>query len=221
MKKLTNIVGAIMILIAAVIIWGHATNPNPAPDLSLIKPADVKVSPDTGPYQFAPKNPYLADSINPLPHGDPAQQDTTAVAGPWGKQEHSGEDEITYRFLGPGHFEAYNSAKYADGRSVLWTTGVNGIFKLDEETYEVLAHLPSEAAGEYTQDWAEEITADLDEYNGTWALGNAVKVVLPLMDLSGIYCVIGSNGWFYTASKDGLVPAYGDAVEGRPDSGLS
>ncbi|MGC6472071.1 MAG: hypothetical protein ACON4W_04245 [Parvibaculales bacterium] len=220
MKKFTNIVGAIMILIAAVIIWGHATNPNPAPDLSLIKPADVKVSPDTGPYQFAPKNPYLADSINPLPHGDPAQQDTTAVAGPLGQTRTLGEDEITYRFLGPGHFGAYNSAKYADGRSVLWTTGVNGIFKLDEETYEVLAHLPSEAAGEYTQDWAEEITADLDEYNGTWALGNAVKVVLPLMDLSGIYCVIGSNGWFYTASKDGLISAYGDAVAGDPDSAI-
>ena len=29
-----------------------------------------------------PKNPELADGVNPLPHGDPSQQDATAREGP-------------------------------------------------------------------------------------------------------------------------------------------
>lgn len=31
-----------------------------------------------------PKNPFLADSIYAIPHGDSAQQDSTSVAGPEG-----------------------------------------------------------------------------------------------------------------------------------------
>ncbi len=224
MKKLIKVIAIVLVcvlfLILFFILWQKVTDSNRAPDLSLMPAAALRQSPDTGAYAFAPKNVYLADAINPLPHGDPAQQDTTSVAGPLDKTRVLDEDEIVYQFLGPGHFGAYTSSKYADGRSVLWTSGVNGIFKLDEESYEILAHLPSEHASKYTQAWAEDITRTLNKDNGAWAIGTAFKVILPLRDLSGIYCVIASNGWFYMASKEGLISAYGDAVEGVADSGI-
>ncbi|MEC8476113.1 MAG: hypothetical protein VXY72_02050 [Pseudomonadota bacterium] len=145
--------------------------------------------------RLAPKNPELADGVNPLPHGDPSQQDATAIKGPIDISRRLEPEEIVYKFLGPGPLGAYTSGIYPDGRRVIWVNGVNGLYKLDSETYEILAHLPSDKSYKYNQAWAEKITASLDKNNSIWNLPTAMKAVGTLMDLSGVYCVVGKNGW--------------------------
>jgi len=78
-----------------------------------------------------------------------------------------------------------------------------------EESYEVMDHLPSPEAEEYTKLWADEITASLNEDNSIWNLWTSVKAIMPLASLSGIYAVVADNGWFYIAKKDGSIEAYG------------
>ena len=169
---------------------------------------------------LAPKNPELADGVNPLPHGDPAQQDATAIKGPIDISRRLEPGEIVYKFLGPGPLGAYTSGIYPDGRRVIWVNGVSGLYKLDSETYEILAHLPSDKSDKYNQAWAEKITASLDKNNSIWNLPTAMKAVGTLMDLSGIYCVVGKNGWIYIANKDGSLQAYGDKFDGDADSDI-
>ena len=52
-----------------------------APDLpEALRGADVGML-------LAPKNTELADGVNALPHGDPSQQDATAINGPMDVRE--------------------------------------------------------------------------------------------------------------------------------------
>lgn len=185
---------------------------SPAPQI----PADLLAS-DVNMLP-APRNMMAADSVNPMPHGEPAQQDSTPIAGPLDISRSLREDELVYRFLGPGSFGGFVSGPYPDGRRVMWNNGVNGLFKLDNETYEILAQKPSPLAEKYSQEWAETLTDKLEKNNGVTALLNSFRAIMPLSDLSGVYCVVGANGWFYVANKDGSIRAYGDAVEGDADS---
>ena len=107
---------------------------------------------------------------------------------------------------------------YPDGRRVIWVNGVNGLYKLDSETYEILAHLPSDKSYKYNHAWAEEITASLDKNNSIWNLPTAMKAVGTLMYLSGVYCVVGKNGWIYIANKNGSLQAFGDKFDGDAGS---
>jgi hypothetical protein len=70
-----------------------------------------------------PKNPYLADSVYALGHGDSAQQDSMAIAGPTGSTRILAPEDIDYAPLGPAHFGAYISGPYPDGRRVIWSNG--------------------------------------------------------------------------------------------------
>ncbi|MEM9704725.1 MAG: hypothetical protein AAF850_01470 [Pseudomonadota bacterium] len=169
---------------------------------------------------LAPRNPYAADGVNPMPHGEPAQQDATALPGPLDVTRQLRPDELLYVFLGPGYFGAYTSGLYPDGSRILWANGVNGVYKINEETYEILAHLPSPDAEKYTQEWAENLTAKLDRNNGATAVVTAIRALMPLKSLSGVYAVVGSNGWFYLANRDGSIVAYGDEIDGDPSSGI-
>jgi hypothetical protein len=67
-----------------------------------------------------PRNPFLADSVYPLGHGDSGQQDALDVAGPSDLAEALAADEIQYEHTGPGQFGAYTSSPYPDGRRVIW-----------------------------------------------------------------------------------------------------
>ena len=91
----------------------------------------------------APRNPFAADSTQSMPHGDPAQQDATAVPGPLDESRKLREDEILYRHLGPGYIGGFTTSPYADGGRVLWTNGVNGLYKLDAEGLEIYDYIPS------------------------------------------------------------------------------
>lgn len=194
----------------------------PRPDLDLQpvpqmeNPASVNLD-----MAFASKNPFLADGVNPLPHGDTAQQDATPLPGPMGASRSLSEEDISYKFLGPGYFGIYTSGQYENGQRVLWTNGLNGIYKIDEKTYEIIDHLPTPLAETYTQEWANDILSKLDENNSSiGAIKTGIDALMPLTNLSGIYAMVGSNNWFYFANKDGSIVAYGDAVEGDPFSGI-
>ena len=220
MSKLAVLAGVVILIIGSV-VWKKVTTSYPQSDFSLLKlaaPLPDSVKPKLHKVLFSKPNPFVAQGINPMPHGEPAQQNATPIPGPLDKTRVLTDDEIRYQFLGPGHFGAYTSSLYPDGRRVFWTSGVNGVFKLDYDTYEILAHRPSEFADTYTQEWAEDLTAKLDADNGVMGLLNSVKAIMPLRDISSVYCVVGSNGWFYMANKDGSITAYGDAIEGDAGS---
>lgn len=165
-----------------------------------------------------PRNPYLADGPYPVAHADSAQSDAGPIAGPIDQSRALRPEEIRYLFIGPAPLGALTSGRYPDGRRVLWLNAVNGVFKLDEANYQILADTPTRFARIYTSAWAEEITARLDADNGESALQTVGDALRPLGDLSGAYTLVGANNWFYVASKDGSVTAYGDAVENDPAS---
>jgi hypothetical protein len=167
-----------------------------------------------------PRNLFAADSTQPMPHGDPAQQDTTAVDGLMGTTRALAEDEIIYQHLGPGHIGAFMSSKYADGSRVLWTNGVNGLYKLNAETLEIYDYIPTKVADRWTEEHAEGSIAALDADNSLKALPRVIEDAQAMQDLSGIYVVVGANNWAYIADKDGTVTAYGDSVTGDPSSAI-
>ena len=133
MKRIFKILGILLLLLIGVIVLKSCDfgPPPPRPDLDLPL-APQMPDPASAPMDlsFPPINPYAAEGINPVPHGDAAQQDSTPIPGPMDKTRRLGEDEIDYVFLGPGHFGAFTSGLYPDGRRVLWSNGVNGVFKL-------------------------------------------------------------------------------------------
>lgn len=166
----------------------------------------------------APRNPFAATSTQAMPHGDPAQQDTTAVSGPVDVARQLDDSEIVYQFLGPGYIGGFTSSPYPDGTRVLWTNGVNGLYKLNAETLEIYDHIPTEAVKLWTREHSEDSIAILDADNSLANLEHAAADAQALQDLSGIYIVVGANFQTYIAGKDGTVTAYGDAVKGDPAS---
>lgn len=223
MNRFIKIFGLVLIgLIGLVALKSCDFGPEPPrPDLDLPL-ATQMADPASAPMDmnFPEKNLMAAHSVNPIPHGDPAQQDSTPILGPMDETRRLKPSEITYQFLGPGHFGVSISSPYPDGRRVVWTNGVNGVFKLDEEDYRIIDHLKSDVADKYNEDWANKIIAKLDKNNSASAMLTALKSMLPLKSLSGVYTVVGDNDWFYVAQKDGSVVAYTDVVKDDPDSGI-
>ena len=182
-----------------------------APQMSGTSEVNLKLN-------LPPRNPFLAEGVNPMPHGEPAQQDVTSIPGPVDTTKRLEADDVTYVHLGPGYFGAFTSNEYPDGRRVLWANGVNGLYKLDDETYEVYDQFETPIAKTYTEEWANEFTAKLDKNNGITGIPTAIKAMSPLKDLSGVYIMVGKNNWVYIADNDGLITAYGDAIENDPTS---
>lgn len=215
----TRIIGLVIVAMIVLIGLKLCTKQNiPRPDLDLPLAVQLINLASNPAVNVALRNPFLADSVNPLPHGDPAQQDVTTIAGPVDKTRHLTEDDIAYVHLGPGYFGAFTSNEYSDGRRVLWANGLNGLYKIDDETYEIYDHYETPYAEIYTREWAEAYTEKLDKNNGVSGLRTAIKAMSPLKDLSGIYITVGRNNWVYIADNNGLVTAYGDTVEDDPES---
>jgi len=168
----------------------------------------------------APINPFLAPSNYPLPHRSSAQQDSTPIAGPRGASRALEAGEIDYVQLGPAHFGAFTSGPYPDGRRVLWSNGVNGIYKVDHDTFKVLAQLPP-PQGVRADDAsrADAAIAAFDRSNdGFLALLRAMREAQVLRDLSGVYTLVDRDNRFYVGEKAGAILAYGDREPGRAES---
>lgn len=168
----------------------------------------------------APVNPYLAPSNYPLPHHSSSQQDSTPVAGPRGRTRALAPGEIEYVHLGAAHFGAFTSGPYPDGRRVLWSNGVNGVYKVDHDSFKVLAHLPGAAAipGDDAQRAEAAIAAFDADNDGFDAVLRAFRAASVLRDLSGVYTMVDRDNRFYVGEKSGAILAYGDVVSGKADS---
>lgn len=223
MKRFLKILGILLVIVIGLVVLKTCDfGPEPPrPDLDLAL-APQMADPSSAPMDmnFPEVNPTVAKGVNPMPHGDPAQQDSTPIPGPMDKTRRLAPDEINDTFLGPGHFGIYTSSPYANGKRALWTKGVNGVFKLDEESYDIIDHMKSDVADKWNKEWADGILKKLNKNNGASAIGTAIKSMMPLKSLSGVYTVVGANNWFYVANTDGSVVAYGDEVDGDMNSSI-
>ena len=165
------------------------------------------------------RNPFLADSIYPLGHGDAAQQDALDVRGPDDLGAALDDSEIQYAATGPGQFGAYTSGPYPDGRRVIWSNGLDRIVKVDFDSFEILATRWVEGAHRWTEEEADESIARFDDSNeGIFSIYAALGAASKLRDLSSVYTVVGSDNTYYIADKSGTITAYGDADPKDPAS---
>ncbi len=165
------------------------------------------------------RNPFLADSVNPMAHGDPAQQDAVWVQGPEDPGRSFAPEEVQYLATGPGHFGAFTSSPYPDGRRVLWSNGIDRILKVDFDTYEILATYWLPDARRWTSAEADAAIAAFDASNeGLVATWRALRGSAKFRDLSGVYTVLDRDNTYYIANRDGSITAYGDADPKDPGS---
>jgi hypothetical protein len=126
-----------------------------------------------------PRNPFLADSENPIAHGRCDQQDNTALAGPRPDGGRAlSEGEIQHVWLGPGHFGSLISSPYPDGRRVIWSNGRQQIAKLDYDTLAVLATHTVEGQTVTPRGDLEADVAGLDDRHGDEALEHAAGLAM-------------------------------------------
>ena len=116
-----------------------------------------------GAVPLAPKNPYLADSVYPMPHAEPSQQDVLPVAGPVDVTRKLKPEEIDYQFTGPAFFGIYTSGVYPDGKRVMWGNGLDRIVKIDFDSYEVMTTRMLDGVEHYTEEQANESIAYFDD----------------------------------------------------------
>lgn len=171
--------------------------------------------------ELPPRNPFLADSNYPIGHGDSAQQDAVAVAGPLDPGPAFAPADIRYAAVGPAHFGAFTSGRYADGRRVYWSNGLDRIVKVDYASYRVLATFWLPGARRYTEAEARESVAGFDAANdGLLALWQAFREGMKLRDLSSVYTLLDRDNTYFIADKNGSITAYGDADPRDPASAI-
>src|SRR5579871_4223723 len=137
-----------------------------------------------------PRNPFLAESAYPIAHGRCDQQDNTPVCGPTGP---GGDvaDDLSYTWVGPGHFGGLISAPYPDGRRVIWSNGRESIVKLDYDTLEPLAvyTIPGHSLTPVSE--LEAAVAGLDALDGDAAVMHAAELARRfLTGLDGVYSLL-------------------------------
>ncbi len=158
------------------------------------------------PPRTGPRNPFLADSANPIAHGRCDQQDSTPLTGPTGPTGSLDPDDTQYAWLGPGHFGSLISGPYPDGRRVIWSNGREQIAKLDHDTLEVLATLPVGDRGVTPLADLEAAVAGLDELRGQAAVDHAVGLAIRFMTgLDGVYALLDRDHTLFLGRTDAVV----------------
>jgi len=171
--------------------------------------------------QLSPKNPHLADSQYPMPHGDAAQQDVMPVAGPVDDTRQLKGSEIEYIPVGPAFFGAYTSGEYPDGKRVLWGNGLDRIVKIDFDSHEVLTTRMLEGVQHWTEEDADSAINYFDENNtGLFALARSFKEAQKLRSLASVYTLLDNTNTYFVANKAGYIEAYSDAEEGVRGSAI-
>jgi len=175
-----------------------------------------------------PTNPFLADSIYAIPHGDSAQQDSTQRSGPEGPTKTLSDEERNYQQIGPGHFGIYISSPYPNGRRVIWSNGADRIAKLDHDTFAVLAEFAVKPMDQWpTDEQIDEAIEVLDsndcsegvdsESCRTLRQTSTTLAAQYLQGLDGVYAMLDKDNTLYVGGRQQVV-AYGDVDEGNPDS---
>lgn len=177
--------------------------------------------PFTWAADLAPGNPYLADSVYPVPHGDPAQQDALDVAGPIDVSRALKPEEIEYVHTGPAVFGAFSSGKYPDGKRVYWVNSLDRIVKIDYDTHQPLATRMLADVPVWTEQMADDSIADFDDSNsGFFAIATAFTEAQKLRDIASVYTLVDRNNEYYIAYKAGYIEVYGDAIAGDRSSDI-
>jgi len=165
----------------------------------------------------APINPFLADSIVPIGHGNSAQTDSTPVAGPTGPSGELDESRLTYQHLGPAHFGIAISPEYPDGRRVIWSNGRDRISKIDYETFEVLAELPLEEPLQTAAEADGEIET-LDTLEGRPLADAAIAMAARYQaGLAGAYYLLDVDNTLFVGGAESII-AYRDVDPEDPES---
>lgn len=208
-----------------------ATNTTNAPQLM-----QSRASTPSGPRpNYAPPNPYLADSVLPIGHINPAQTTGVDHAGPSGPSETLSRENggLTYTHLGPGHFGAAISPTYPNGKRVIWSNGAERISKLDYDTLEVLAEYPLKDSSIYVSndglvsaEQADKVTGRLDwlpkfGYSGLATVLTTIPIAKEYYGggLAGVYYLLSSDNVLYVGGKESIL-AYADADPTDPTSDL-
>jgi hypothetical protein len=174
---------------------------------------------------YAPANPWLADSVLPIGHINSAQTTGVDHAGPAGPSEQLNREDggLTYTHLGPGHFGAAISPPYPNGKRVIWSNGAERISKLDYDSLEVISEYPLKDSpiyrnngGPISAEQADKVFSRLDflpkfSYSGL----ATVVATIPLAKeyygsgLAGVYYLLSSDNVLYVGGKDSIL-AYAD-----------
>ena len=182
---------------------------------------------------YAPRNPYLADSVAPIGHINSAQSTGVSHAGPSGPSEALSVENggLTYTHLGPAHFGYAISPEYANGKRVIWSNGGDRISKLDYETLQVIDEFFLEdspvyeaSEGAITTEQADADIRWLDllpkwPYTGLGTLFTSVPMVKKYLGagLAGVYYLASSDNILYVGGKNSIL-AYADADPENPQS---
>ena len=179
------------------------------------------------------RNPFLADSENPIAHGRCDQQDSTVIEGPIPAGGADGqvldEGDLQYTWLGPCHFGGLISGPYPDGRRTIWSQGRESIVKLDHDTLEVLARLdlsherPDEPVSTQA-DWEAavaglDLVPEPDDDPNTPILHAAELAGRFLTGLDGVYALLDHEHTLFLGRKSGAV-AYSEEDPSDPSSPL-
>lgn len=169
--------------------------------------------------EFPPINSFLAKSIYPMGHGDPAQQDALLTPGPKNPGAVVPPELIEYAPSGPAQFGAYTSGQYPDGRRVFWVNGLDRIVKIDFETFEILSTHWFDGIKRWSEADADAAIAYFNQENqGLRPTWRAFREATKLKELAGVYTVLDKNNTYFIADKNGTITAYGDQDPTDPSS---
>jgi hypothetical protein len=181
---------------------------------------------------YAPANPYLANSVLPIGHINSSQTTGVDHAGP--TEELSEENGgLTYTHLGPGHFGAAISPPYPNGKRVIWSNGAERISKLDYDTLEVLSEFHLENSpiylsngGPISPEQADKVFARLDwlpkfSYSGLATVFTTIPLAKKYYGggLAGVYYLLSSDNVLFVGGKESIL-AYADADPSDPNSDI-
>ena len=224
----------IISLLGLVLLAGCSNNEPPAAKtVQAEAPVASGAAPSMPRPEYAPLNPYLADSVMPIGHFNSAQTTGVEVAGPSGPSGKLSQEDgsLTYTHLGPGHFGMAISGEYPNGKRVIWSNGAERISKLDYDTLEVISEYFLEDSPIYKNNGgpisAEQAESDIKRLDRMPTFGNSGLMTLaagiPLAKeyygagLAGVYFLLSAENVLYVGGKDSII-AYADKDPSDPQS---
>ncbi len=194
---------------------------------------EQSVNSDTRVPNYAPVNPFLANTVAPIGHINSAQSTGMGHAGTRGPSEvlSEGNGGLTYTHLGPGHYGFAISEPYPNGKRVIWSNGGERISKLDYETLAVINEYFIEDSSSYqknggpvTAEQADKEFAMLDALPKEPGTGmETVQAAMPITKhyygagMAGVYYLLSSDNVLYVGGKDSIL-AYADEDPSDPNS---